>query len=406
MSETVPAASALVVDDESRDMEATVAILRKAGLAPETVPSGDEACELLEKKSFDLVVTDIVMRGMNGFDVIKSALKADLGTICIAVTSFGSLDSALDALRFGAYSFARKPLDPAEFAHIVKRGLEKRQLAKELLLRNNQLQVLNLQLESRVADATRELQELNRRVLTEMASLKEVDQLKSAFLGNVSHDLRSPLTTMRGYVSYLLDLPSFPEAETRQCLDAIGKAEKHMSYLVAQLLEQSQLTAGTVKLAPADVSARELLDESAVLLSAQAKEAGLELRVDVPAGLTFRGDRGRLLQVLSNLAGNACKFTPRGGKVALSARSEGAETVFCVEDTGPGIPPEHREKIFERFFQSVARGDGASKGLGLGLHIAKDIVALHGGRIWVESELGKGSRFLFAIPRSGAGAAH
>ena len=400
MAENAPSASILVVDDDPRDLEATLRILHEAGLSPESVGSGDEAVELLARKPFDLVVTDIMMRGANGYDVVQQALKVNPHCICITVTSFGSLESALDSLRFGAYSFAQKPLNAAEFMHIVRRGLEKLGLTKELLLRNAQLQELNSELESRVRAATSQLEEMNKRVLNKVSNLMEVDQLKSAFLGNVSHDLRSPLTMIRGYVSYLLDEPKALDPELRKCLEAIDKATRHMEYLVRQILEAAQLTSGTVKLDAKELSGRELLEECAVLLRVQAEAAGLELRVEPSSGdgLTFVGDRGRLLQVLSNLAGNSCKFTPRGGRVTLSVRREGDGVHFCVEDTGHGIGPEHREKVFDRFFQADASGGGAAKGLGLGLNIAKEIVALHGGRLWVESEPGKGARFHFTIP--------
>ena len=399
MTETAPPASILVVDDDPRDLEATLSILRGAGLSAESVTSGDDAVELFAKRSFDLVVTDIMMRGANGFDVVQRALKENPHCICITVTSFGSLESALDSLRFGAYSFAQKPLNAAEFLHVVRRGLEKSGLTKEVLLRNAQLQELNSELESRVQAATSQLEEMNQRVLTKVSSLMEVDQLKSAFLGNVSHDLRGPLTMIRGYVSYLLDEPKALDPDVRKSLEAVDKATRHMEYLVRQILEAAQLTSGTVRLDSKEISARELLEECAVLLRVQADAAGLELRVE-PSGdaMRFHGDRGRLLQVLSNLVGNSCKFTPRGGRVTLSVRRGGADFDFCVEDTGPGIAAEFREKIFDRFFQADNRESGAAKGLGLGLNIAKDIVALHGGRLWVESEPGKGSRFHFTIP--------
>jgi signal transduction histidine kinase len=402
MPDNIPASSILVVDDDPRDLEATLRILREAGISAESTGSGDEAVELLARRRFDLVVTDIVMRGTNGFEVVQRALKENPYCICITVTSFGSLESALDSLRFGAYSFAQKPLNAAEFLHVVRRGLEKSGLTKELLLRNDQLQKLNSELESRVKAATSQLEEMNRRVLTKVSDLMEVDQLKTAFLGNVSHDLRSPLTMIRGYASHLLQEPIAMEGEVRKCLEAVDKAARHMEYLVRQLLEAAQLTSGTVRLDIAPLSGRELIEECAVLTRVQAEAAGLELRVEAAEadGAAFLGDRGRLLQVLSNLAGNSCKFTPRGGRVTLSVGRDGPDVHFRVEDTGPGIAPEHREKIFDRFFQTDAHGAGAVKGLGLGLNIAKDIVTLHGGRLWVDSEPGKGSRFHFTIPPS------
>lgn len=403
MAERLPPSSVLVVDDEDTDREAALRILRDGGLEPEAATSGSEACDILGQRSFDLVVTDIVMRGANGFEVVEQALRTDPHIICVTMTSFGSVESALDSLRFGAYSFATKPLNPGEFLHVVRRGLEKRRLTQELLRRNEELQGFNKELESRVAKATQELQDLNQRMLTEMASLKEVDHLKTSLLGNVTHDLRSPLTLIRGYVTYILsDRPAAEESQ--RCMEAVDKATSHMQYLVSQLLEAAQLDSGGVRLTKTEFPVHDLVEECAVLARDKAVHGALELKTQLPPGngLVLRGDRGRLLQVLNNLAGNACKFTPPGGRVTISAAERGDDIHFCVEDTGPGVSPEHRERVFERFFQSDLSRHGASKGLGLGLHIAKDIVTLHGGRLWLESELGKGARFHFTIPRERA----
>lgn len=403
MAETTAPESVLVVDDEPAELEAAAEALRRAGFAPESAASGDRACERLAARPFDLVVTDIVMRGTNGYDVVRRALKVNSDCICITMTSFGSLESALDSLRFGAYGFIQKPLNADEFLHIVGRGLEKQRLAKELIVRNRQLEELNRELDSKVREATRELEELNHRILTEMASLREIDRLKSAFLDNVSHDLRGPLTTIKGYLSCLIeDQGATPLDQAKAFLQAINSATGHLSYLVEQLLEATQLESGTIRLDLQELSVRKVLDECAELLGPQARAGGLELSVSVDSGsdLGWRADRGRVLQILSNLVGNACKFTPPGGRVSVAARAQGPDIHFCVEDTGPGIAPEHKEKIFDRFFQLDPKGLHPGKGLGLGLNIVRGLVALHGGDVRVESELGRGSRFHVRLPRS------
>lgn len=394
----------LVVDDEPEELEAAAEALQGAGFFPERAASGDQACERLAARPFDLVVTDIVMRGTNGYDVVRQALKVNSGCICITMTNFGSLEAALDSLRFGAYSFIQKPLNAEEFLHLVRRGLEKQRLAKELLMRNQQLEELNRELDARVRAATRELEELNRRILTEMASLREIEGLKSAFLGNVSHDLRGPLTTIKGYLSCLIeDQGATPVDQAQVFFQAINSATGHLSYLVEQLLEATQLESRTIRLDLQDLSVSKVLDECAALLGAQARAGGLELIVSVDSGsdLGLRADRGRVLQILSNLIGNAVKFTPRGGRVIVAARSHGSDIHFCVEDTGPGIAAEHREKIFDRFFQASLGGTLPGKGLGLGLNIVKGLVSLHGGSVRVESEPGRGSRFHVRLPRDG-----
>ncbi|OGR90389.1 MAG: hypothetical protein A3J74_00285 [Elusimicrobia bacterium RIFCSPHIGHO2_02_FULL_57_9] len=392
----------LVADDEEEDRKFLSGLLEKDGFDVKQAGSGSQTLELLKKHKFDLIITDMVMPGASGFEVIQTAQKLNPEAICIAMTGHGSLDSAVDALRMGAYGYLLKPCDEATFRNCIKRGLEKQRLTKELLLRNKELETLNKELDSRVQKATQELMILNQRMLTEMASLKEVDELKTSFLNNVSHDLRNPITSITGYLSYFLDEPMFEmSAEAKKCLSSIRQAALHMEYLITQILEAARLTSGTMRLNKTAVGVDDLMKEAVGLLQTQAKTGGIGLEVQLTGSLpVLRADRGRLLQVLSNLLGNACKFTPSGGKIILSAEQRESSIHFCVADTGPGIAPEHQPRIFEKFYQvdgSLAR---PFKGLGLGLRIAKDIVELHGGKIWVESRPGRGSRFHFQIPLS------
>lgn len=406
MIERLPSPSAhpervLVVDDDDADRRFSIDILEKEGFSVQRANSGWVACEMIAQLPFDLIVTDIVMPRGTGFEVIQASQKANPEVICIAMTGHGTLDSAMDALRLGAYSYLTKPCDPDEFRHCIRRGLEKQRLTKELRLRNAELEKLNRDLDAKVQDATRELMVLNRRMLTEMASLQEVDQLKSAFLDNVTHDLKNPLSAILGYVNWSLEYCADMPEEFKTCLTGVARATNHMEYLISQLLEAAQLTSGKIRLDLESVAVREILEESTTLIRGQAELKKIQLKINggSGSGLSLRGDRGRLLQILNNLIGNACKFTPEGGSVTLRAWPEDQGVHFCVEDTGSGIALEHHKRIFERFYQ-IERTSSAKtfRGLGLGLRIARDLVELHGGRIWVESEPNKGSRFHFTIP--------
>ncbi len=393
------AIKALVVDDDAKDLGIHVELLRADGYQVLTASNGEAACELIAKKRFDLIITDIVMRGVSGFEVLQAAGKADPDTISIAMTSFGSIDSALDALNFGAYSYLLKPCNAQDLRHCIRKGLEKQKLTKELRLRNRELETINRELDSRVQAATAELRGLNHRILTEMASLREVDELKTSFLNNVSHDLKNPLTTIRGYLSFILDEDSANlSAETKTGLLMAKKSATHMEYLVSQLLDAAKLTSGTIQLDHAAFSITDFIEDCAGATRIQTDGAGIKLEVGCEPSLTITADRGRLLQVLNNLLGNACKFTPRGGKITLSAKKTDGGVLFNVADTGPGIPPDHLSRIFERFYQVDSSLSKSTKGLGLGLHIAKDLVQLHGGKIWVESALGQGSSFSVEMP--------
>ena len=398
---TTNAIRALVVDDDEKDLRIAAAVLIEDGHQVTTASNGEDACELLAGETFDLIVTDIVMRPVSGFDVLQAARRADPDTISIAMTSFGSINSAVDALNFGAYSYLLKPCDAQSLRHCIRKGLEKQRLARELRLRNRELETINRELDLRVQTATAELHDLNHRMLTEMASLREVDELKTAFLNNVSHDLKNPLTTIKGFLSYILEEDSEQlNADTKKGMRMVNKAATHMEYLIAQILEAARLTSGTIRLNRICFPVTALVEECAEAARVQTDDAGLKLEALCEPSLTLTADRGRLLQIVGNLLGNACKFTPRGGKISLSARKANGGVLFCVEDTGPGIAAEHLPRIFERFYQVDASSSKATKGLGLGLRIAKDLVSLHGGRIWVESRLGQGSSFYVEMPNA------
>ena len=389
---------ALVVDDDEKDLKLHCDLLREDGYEVRTAANGVVACEMITQQPFDLIITDIVMKGVSGFEVLQAARRADPDVISIAMTSFGSVDSAVDALNFGAYSYLLKPCNAQDLRHCIRKGLEKQKLTKELRLRNRELETMNRELDSRVQTATEELRGLNHRMLTEMASLREVDELKTAFLNNVSHDLKNPLTTIKGYLSLILEEDSQLSADTQKGLIQAKKSASHMEYLISQLLDAAKLTSGTIRLNRVPFSVTDFIDDCAGAARILANGAGIKLEVRCEPSLTLTADRGRMLQILGNLLGNACKFTPRGGQIALSAEKKDDHIVFCVCDTGPGIPVDHLPRIFERFYQVDSSLSKSTKGLGLGLHITKDLVELHGGRIRVVSTFGHGSSFFVEMP--------
>jgi signal transduction histidine kinase len=213
-------------------------------------------------------------------------------------------------------------------------------------------------------------------------------------MGIVAHDLRNPLGAIMMKASLLQK--GADSEKVRQQAESIGNVAMRMEYLIKSMLDVTTIEAGkfTVSLAPCAV--QELLCETQAMFDplATSKQIRLE-RGRVEPGLAVRADGERVLQVLSNLVGNALKFTPQGGQVTLSAYRDGAMVRFAVLDTGPGIPRESLSHIFDRFWKREMPG---KKGTGLGLFIAKGIVEAHGGRMWVESNLGHGAKFYFTLP--------
>jgi signal transduction histidine kinase len=297
-----------------------------------------------------------------------------------------------------------------------------------------------------VAERTRQLSEANEALEVSHRKLQEFDQLKSDFVSNVSHELRTPLTAIRMSVDNLLDGVVGEVSPTlRGYLTKVQNNTDRLVRLISDLLDLSRIEAGRIELHRTKVDLGDVIQDVVDSLRPMAAEKGLELSVVAsPTASYAHADRDKLQQVLINLAGNAVKFTPRGGAITISTRSavapafqgsagsgasepsptdeaaplrSGSPTPppatspvptrfveVSVADTGEGIPPEELDAIFDKFHQVRREGRYKAHGTGLGLSIAKSLIELHGGRIRVESHPERGSRFIFTLPVTEAAA--
>jgi signal transduction histidine kinase len=361
-----------------------------------------EAAGLLQAERWDGLIVDLEALPVTGLDLLRTAGRRYPELVSLAILRLedqGQADSAREA---GAYALLPKPCPALTLRQSLERGWERQRLLREVRVRDRALETINRELDSKIEAATGDLRELNARMLSEVASLREVDRLKSDFLDNVTHDLKNPLTTLRGYLEFLMETDL--DAEKRKsCLQHAGSAATHMEYLINQLLEATRLNSRKIKLDLRDMIVPDILAEAGALIQGQTQAGHIRFEIipDSDPALSLRADRGRLLQVLSNLLGNACKFTPQNGRIVLRAWRENENVHFCVEDSGIGIALEHQVRIFEKFYQVDHSLSKPFKGLGLGLRIAKELVDLHGGKIWVESQPSMGSSFHFVLPRKG-----
>jgi signal transduction histidine kinase len=231
------------------------------------------------------------------------------------------------------------------------------------------------------------------------AEVEVASRHKSEFLASMSHELRTPLNAVIGFSEVLLER-MFGDLNDRQeeYLHDIWSSGKHLLELLNEILDLSKVEAGQMTLEPAEFSLQEALGHGLALVRERAARHGIRLGMEVAPDVgPVRADELRIKQVIVNLLSNAVKFTPDGGRVEVRARTEGTEVLVTVADTGTGVAAEDRERIFESFQQGGRRAS-TTEGTGLGLTLSKRIVELHGGRIWVDSELGAGSTFGFAIP--------
>jgi signal transduction histidine kinase len=240
--------------------------------------------------------------------------------------------------------------------------------------------------------AAQQLQTLNEQ-------LERASQAKSDFLASMSHELRTPLNSILGYTELIQDeIYGEVPAKIRDVLERVQHSGRHLLGLINDVLDLAKIEAGSMELSPTEYAARDIVDSVVSSLRSLAAEKGLEfvagVQADIPAAF---GDGRRIAQCLMNLAGNALKFTKQG-RVEIGVERQGETLVYRVSDTGVGIPQDQLESIFAEFQQADPTITREFGGTGLGLSITKKFVEMHGGRIWVESELGKGSTFFFSIP--------
>ena len=389
----LPPPRVLVVDDEETVTVTLQGILELDGYSVTASTSGAIALELMRTHPFDVVLTDLRMEGVDGIDLVRKLHKISPDCVAIVLTGYGSLDSAVQALREGAYDYLVKPCDVLELRTTVARGFERARLASQLRQRVRDLELanetnraLNLELEARVERAT--------------AELRQELQAKDEFMSMVSHDLKSPLTFIKGMAT-LRRRRAVATPETRPLIDALEQIEScagRMAQQLDELVDATRLQNGT----PLELR-RDRVDLIALAKKAVAEHQhttdrhALHVLTRLPK-LVGEWDELRLGRVLDNLLDNAVKYSPRGGSVKVSiGTAEDGAAVLSVSDRGEGIPESDLPYIFERFRRGQ-NVEGRIPGTGIGLAGVQRIVEQHQGTIAVASKVGVGTTFTIRLP--------
>ncbi len=424
----------LIVDDSPTQLAASRDLLEQHGYAVTAARSGEEALEVAREQTFDLVLSDVVMPGMSGFDLCRRFKQEfESPPPVVLLTSLADPRDIVRGVECGADNYITKPYEPEQLANRIRHVLDNRAehdgqsdgsvsvsfLGEVFRIRSDKRRVLALLLSSfeelirtnaALQDNRRRLAEAHERELRReqeareraeadarhMASLKQkaetATKLRDEVLAAVSHDLKNPLATIYTSATLLLEVELPREAQCRQ-LEIIRRTVQRMDRLIQDLLDVSRVEASRFSVSATAQSARSIMLEAKEILSASAAAKRIDLLVETPAEhVLVMADRHRVLQVFSNLIDNAVKFTPAGGRIWVEAETSPEEVLFSVADTGVGIPEDALEHIFELFWQSGDHG-----GSGLGLAITKGIVEAHGGRITAESSPA-GTTFRFSLP--------
>lgn len=365
----------LIVDDTPANLQLLAEMLKKRGYRVRPVPSGKLAIQAAQKAKPDLILLDINMPEMNGYEVCKQ-LKADEALREVPVLFISALDETLDKIKAfaaGGVDYITKPFQFEEVEARVQTHLKLRWLQVELEIRNRQLQ-------------------------ESLDQLRKLEELRDNLTHMIVHDMRSPLMGILLWLDIHKEAaaPKLSAAEMEPIVAAATSANQLVD-MVNSVLDVSRLEQGQMPLN------RAMSDLDALVQNALRAIGGLAQKVKLvcPAQsspVRVNCDASLVVRVIANLVGNAIKFTPQGGTVAITAERHGSGAKICVADTGSGIPGKYHKKIFEKFGQVEVQQQGEIYSTGLGLTFSKLAVEAHGGTIGVESEVGKGSAFWFTLP--------
>jgi two-component system sensor histidine kinase/response regulator len=363
----------LVVDDEAGMREGCRRALRPAGYDVEAAADLATARDLIRAKTYDTYLLDVMLPDGSGLDLLASILEKDPNAVCIIITGFGSVEMAVEAVRQGAYNFLSKPFTSDELLVAVQQGLERRRLKT-------------------VEQEAENLARLKR-------ELEQLDEVKSHLMLKVAHELRAPVAAVQSYIN-LITAGYVSQSEMKPTLKRVQERLQEMLDLIADLLELARLKQAKDRLvaeaSPQDVA--QILKEVCDLFREQAQEKRQSFQLDIMDHPVITANRDHLKQIWTNLISNAIKYTPEGGRVAVTLQANDKRIIGVVQDTGMGISQEDQSHLFQEFFRTDEAKASGAIGTGLGLSIVKQIVDSYGGELKVTSRPGQGSRFTFVLP--------
>ncbi len=354
----------LVVDDISKNLQVVGTILRNEGYHVMPATSGLQALERVSAQPPDLILLDLMMPEMDGLEVC-SRLKAEPLTRQIPViflTASNEMEHLMKGFEAGAVDYITKPFNAPELLARVRTHLELKHARERL---------------------------------------REMNEEKNEFMGIAAHDLRNPLSAIQGYAEMIIeDAQSLAHRDLEGNGQRIREAAKRMTEMVQNFLDANRIERGELKLNMAISDLSPLLQSVLETQSPHATAKGQMSQLELPPTPTLAlADVSITLQVFENLVSNAVKYSPPGKKIFVRLKAEAGVVRFEVEDQGPGLSKEDQKKLFGKFARLSAKPTGGEHSTGLGLSIVKRLVEAMNGKVWCESELGMGAKFVVTIPQ-------
>ena len=374
----------LIIEFDPKDILKIEGVLsRQEGVSYEVswLQKEEEMLKKIDKERFDVIMLSYDLPGTNGLEILSDLQYKDLKGPVIMLADKGDEEFGAQAVRQGAYEYVIRqkgfeqglPLVIHNAISAFKRDKERERLQKEVAAKKIELEAAN-------------------------KKLKELDRIKSDFVANVAHEFRTPLTIIKGNVD-LVAKGGLGEVTSQQkeMLDGAKNVANRLARLVNDLLDISKIESGKMKLREDLININKIIEENlpgfTKMIKDRKQTLKKELAIDMP---DIKADMDKITQVFVNLLSNAIKYSPEQGSIVVKSVNLENEIMVEVSDTGEGVSQENLDTIFDKFTRVTAE---KKEGTGLGLPIAKDIVVLHKGRMWVKSEIGKGSQFYFTLPK-------
>ena len=374
----------LIIEFDPKDILKIEGVLsRQEGVSYEVswLQKEEEILKKIDEERFDVIMLSYDLPGTNGLEILSDLQYKDLKGPVIMLADKGDEEFGAQAVRQGAYEYVIRqkgfeqglPLVIHNALSAFKRDKERERLQKEVAAKKIELEAAN-------------------------KKLKELDRIKSDFVANVAHEFRTPLTIIKGNVD-LVAKGGLGEVTSQQkeMLDGAKNVANRLARLVNDLLDISKIESGKMKLREDLININKIIEENlpgfTKMIKDRKQTLKKELAIDMP---DIKADMDKITQVFVNLLSNAIKYSPEQGSIVVKSVNLENEIMVEVSDTGEGVSQENLDTIFDKFTRVTAE---KKEGTGLGLPIAKDIVVLHKGRMWVKSEIGKGSQFYFTLPK-------
>lgn len=389
-------ANILIVDDQEANIDVLEGFLEIQGYNNlKTTTDPRTVVELYKNFKPDLILLDLTMPYLTGFEVmdqLKNLIQENTYLPILVLTADITNETKLKALSGGASDFLTKPFDLLEVGLRIKNLLLSSYLQQQLM---NQNRILD----EKVNDRTRELVEKNRELISAKEKAEASDRLKTSFINNISHEIRTPLNGILGFGEILTD-PDLDAEEKNQYLYILNESSERLINTVTNFLEISMISSGNQEMDLKDFHPGYVINNIARQFNEPCANKNIQFNVEQSPAiqeLKIHSDGELLTKILRHLMDNAVKYTD-SGSITLRVESRENELLFSVKDTGKGISDEGKKLIFNSFMQGDNSYTRSYEGCGLGLSIAKGLIELLGGTIWVESEQDKGSTFFFTIP--------